>query len=384
MQPKTVDRDLIKSQLEERFSGNKEEVAAQPPQEAPKQEAQPEKVVEPIKQETPKAESQPQEEIKKEAPQDALPSSLKPQEKKESFDEEAFLKIAQEKGLIKKDEFKTGHEVVDSILEKHLKEGVDWNKDLLHKWTDNIESYNIENQSEALELVRRRMQNEGFTKKQIDFKLKKDYQSLYDNIADEDEVNEALMQLSIDASGAKKEILKEREKYFIPEKNSQPTQTVYKEALVKESISKMYDDTRKDMSEYFDKNLSNYEKETFSIGDKSIEIKITPEMNEKVKDDFSNYFSLLDRKAKENGDNPAEYLRKTILTVNYLDDILKTVADQFSAEAKESVVKDEILNVDDNKTKDSKTLKTVDPSQYPNRQAFLKAQIEQKIKAGQL
>lgn len=395
--PKAINRDLIKSQLEERLKGGGEAAVA----EAPQQPTETKPAEQP--QETPKVEdkqpAQPAEtpqaqptEVKAEAvetPKAPLPtSSLKetPSEQpKQEFSEEAFLKYAEENGYIKKDDFKTGHEVVDSILQKY-REGVDWDKEKLHTWTDNIDSYNVDNQTEALELVKRQLKSEGFNAKQIDYKLKKDYPALYDRDADEEETESSLIQLSIDAQKAKQNILSEREKYFIPEKNTAQNsqEPVDKVKLVQDSLTSMYEETRANMGKFYDENLKGYEKEEFSIGDKSIEFKVTPEMEEKVRNDFANYFDFLDRKASSAGDKSALELRRTLLVANYLDDILKTVADQFEAGGKEELIKEDLKNVPKEVTGGQKTQKAVEPQNFSNRNDFFRAQIEQQLKEGRL
>lgn len=400
--PKAINRDLIKSQLEGRLKngGDVNTAVAEPPVEnkPAEQPTETPKVESGTPQETPKEtpQAQPTEqkvetpEVKSEEvpkaplPKSSLTSTPSEEQKPQEFSKEDLIKFAEENGYIKKDEFKTGHEVVDSILEK-WKEGVDWDKQKLHTWTDNIESYNVDNQTEALELVKRQLKSEGFTAKQIDYKLKKDYPALYDRDADEEEAESSLIQLSIDAQKAKQNILREREKYFIPEKNTAQTgETIDKAKLVQDSLNSMYEDTRNTMGQFYDQNLKGYEKEVFSIGDKSIEFKVTPEMEQSIRNDFANYFDLLDRKSQAAGENAAQELRKTILVANYFDDILKTVADQFEANGKEDLIKEDIKNVPKETTGGQKTTKAVNPQSFSHRNDFLKAQIEQQLKEGRL
>lgn len=397
--PRVVNKDLIKQQLEQRFNGGE-----QPTTEPPKQESKPaEQPTETPKVENNQPPAQPAEtpqaqptevraaaeQPKVETPKVEMPKSSLKQEtqkvEKSEIPQEAFLKYAEENGYIKKDEFKTGHEVVDSILEK-WKEGVDWDRQKLHTWTDNIDSYSVDNQTEAMELVKRRLKSEGYNAKQVDFKLKKDYPALFDRDADDSEVEESLMQLSIDAQNAKKNILLEREKYFIPEKNTaqKEQEPVDKAKIVQESLTSMYEDTRQKMGEFYDANLKGYEKEVFSIGDKSIEFKVTPEMEQQVRDDFANYFEFLDKKATAAGENSGAELRKLILVNNYLDDILKTVADQYEAVGKEEIVRDDLKNIPKETNAGSKSQKAVNPAEFTTRHDFLKAQIEQQLNEGRL
>ena len=395
----------LKEQIQRKYVDKEE--SAQPEVKDEKENVQPQ---EQPKEETSKAEDlQPKEEVKKPVEEiketqpkaetkaedktiDSALSSLKNAGKTEEkeqpkIDEDFLNQKVQEKvkdGYIPK---KTGNDFVDWVLEQHEK-GVNITKDWVHNKTKSYEQYDISNPNQAMAVIREDLINQGFTSEEADWKISKKYSALTgDEYSPEDtEYKDAQMALRIDAREAKGKLQKTIEELNAPDGGVE-TRGLTEEELgkkVNETIDTHFQNVSKDMSEYYKSNLSDYKKESFTVGDTNVDFEITEDMNNQLQEDFANYYSALDRlSVNESGQTDAAKLRQNLLKLRYFDDIVTAIATQRESESKKDFVEKEVKH-----TEKSSTGTTQVPANgskpkaenYNSRHDFLKAQIEWKAK----
>lgn len=317
----------------------------------------------------------------------SLKSKTEENQNEPQIDEDLLNRRVEEKikeGYISK---KTGNEFIDWMLEQHEK-GVNITKDWVHNKTKSYENYDISNPNDALKVVKENLMAQGFTAEEADWKANKKYSALTSGEFEEGdpEYKDAQMALRIDARAAKTNLQKSIEELAAPD-GGLAQKGITEDELnqrVNQTINTHFDTISKDMSEYYNKNLSDYQKEVFSIGDSQIEFEVTPEMNKQVGEDFANYFSALDRlSVNKEGKTDAAKLRQNLLKLRYFDDIVSAAAKQSAEQSKKQFVEKEIKNTDKDTTATKQTPNSGQKPKienYTNRSEFLKAQIEWQTK----
>lgn len=308
------------------------------PTEEPAQEEQPAQES-PQNAEPAKEEPAPQEQPKAEEPQEEQPNEW--QQKYTGLEEEYNSLKSKLEELSNQDVF--ANEYIKSLNEK-AKGGVNVESEDFWKWQKiDLDKYQVNEKNDALELVRMELENSNpnLSAEEIEYKIRKDYKSLFDkNLDAEDEddkalIEDALMQLRIDAKSAIPKLKKYKEEIQLPKIDLSEKEA--KEEAAKKA-KEQYNLAAKDA-------VSNYSKESFKVGETELEYQPTEEDKKWIEAVLVDGGNLFSRYVNEDGSPKFDKAKREMLVLQNIDKLMKMAYDQGKSEGGKSVV-DELENPD--------------------------------------
>lgn len=250
-----------------------------------------------------------------------------------------------EVGVESKEEYKTGDELIDALIEVKKKHNISITKDFLKDYFDDTD-FDTASAKGIQQVLTKSLKKQGFTDEEIAVELEDTFPDLYGYDADPDsaEYNRALVRAGIKAKAAAKQLMADREKIFIPDGKGNLRQEIL-ESLSQET-EKSLQLRKKQLAYVADAATQNYEKEVFQAGDMKWEFDVSKEMSAKVNKiirDYDNFHA--NNIITNDGKYDVAKMRRIALLSIAEADVLKAGLDVQASVAKEEMLKKDFQNV---------------------------------------
>lgn len=282
-------------------------------------------------------------------PQEAAPSEHKPSipdgyVKKEEIENEYSTKLTDyEKKLKEREQELEKIQSQSPFVNDYTKKindlaanGVDIKSPEFWKFQSyDFNNVDLNNNSNSMELLvwDFKTKNPDVDENLIVNKLKRKYKAAFSpDDYDEDEVQAAREDLSLDALTAKKDLMAKAKDYELPEFDNSAQEEREKQAKI----------ALQNYNESAEKSLAGFSKIPLKFGDSELEYEVTPELKDKVLNGVkaAGTGEFLNRWVNADGTVNYEKMAREIAIIESTDEIIKVIANQNKSVGREEVVQD--------------------------------------------
>lgn len=335
-------KDLSKPETPDTtFIENKEQSS----EETQKEEVKQEEVKQENPEQKPEVKTEENKEVKSEEAKEDKPQNNEWESQKAELEKqlEEFKKKAEELENSKPDyDSLFANDELKSINE-WLRNNPNEDLDTFFKYRNLNVDKDINNKNEALDIIRLELKesNSELSPKEVDRLIKKRYKALFDDSFDseDEEYQDALLDLKLDAKNAKNQLAEKKSKYQV--------QTVDPQQI--EQQRKAQEEALKQFHNQVEESVRTYTEEPIKVGDTELKYMVGQdeqrfiEQSMKNSQDFFNSYL----KKEDNGNVTVDYtrLRKDLLKITAFDKAVKMAYDQGMSTGRKQTV-DNIDNVD--------------------------------------
>lgn len=335
-------KDLSKPETPDTtFIENKEQSS----EETQKEEVKQEEVKQENPEQKPEVKTEENKEVKSEEAKEDKPQNNEWESQKAELEKqlEEFKKKAEELENSKPDyDSLFANDELKSINE-WLRNNPNEDLDTFFKYRNLNVDKDINNKNEALDIIRLELKesNSELSSKEVDRLIKKRYKALFDDSFDseDEEYQDALLDLKLDAKNAKNQLAEKKSKYQV--------QTVDPQQI--EQQRKAQEEALKQFHNQVEESVRTYTEEPIKVGDTELKYMVGQdeqrfiEQSMKNSQDFFNSYL----KKEDNGNVTVDYtrLRKDLLKITAFDKAVKMAYDQGMSTGRKQTV-DNIDNVD--------------------------------------
>lgn len=335
-------KDLSKPETPDTtFIENKEQSS----EETQKEEVKQEEVKQENPEQKPEVKTEENKEVKSEEAKEDKPQNNEWESQKAELEKqlEEFKKKAEELENSKPDyDSLFANDELKSINE-WLRNNPNEDLDTFFKYRNLNVDKDINNKNEALDIIRLELKesNSELSPKEVDRLIKKRYKALFDDsfYSEDEEYQDALLDLKLDAKNAKNQLAEKKSKYQV--------QTVDPQQI--EQQRKAQEEALKQFHNQVEESVRTYTEEPIKVGDTELKYMVGQdeqrfiEQSMKNSQDFFNSYL----KKEDNGNVTVDYtrLRKDLLKITAFDKAVKMAYDQGMSTGRKQTV-DNIDNVD--------------------------------------
>ena len=185
-------------------------------------------------------------------------------------------------------------------------------------------------------------ENPELSQEDIDFVFKRNYPGIGDEDAEGDEVRESQIELKSDASKLRQQFIEEKDNFMSGNINEEAAETVSAEQTQNQGYTqKEMDEYRNNWTNEMSQETDNLEGIRFTINDKGDNFVYNIPEADKVnmKKSNSNLDNFFNRYVDNKGNWNYDKLNTEMYVINNMDKVVKAIANQFSSQGREEVVK---------------------------------------------
>ena len=227
-----------------------------------------------------------------------------------------------------------GNELI-AKLDELAKQGVNVDLDFVMGQMVDYSSYDVENSSQALDLVKQQLKLDepDITDRELQFEISEKYK-LDEDVYDEDDIERSKMRLMRDAKKARKALEKSQKDIALPKGGVDPEKQRQAEEAQRQANEKLVS-TLKD-------GLNKYDKESMKIGEESFDYQLTPETKKSLESTILNTDKYFTQYIEKDGSIAVDRLNSDMMWANPTtrEAMLSSFLQQATAKGSKDVVTD--------------------------------------------